>query len=151
LGVYKELLSVLVDEDVRSVSCRTDRRFHTHSRSEDVALMTIEWQSGLLGTVEIVGGVNAEYYGVEAYGSENIIRAFTPKGDVVDYRGAALGNASPWIEFRYQGTMDAFIEMCRTRQMPVPLEVSEAIARTLLTARSASVSHKVECVSETYG
>ncbi len=100
----------------------------------------------MLGSVEVVGGVNVEYYAVEIYGSQQVIRAFIPKGDVEDYRGAALGDADPWLEFGYTGTMAAFIEMCETRRMPVSLAESEAITRTLIAARRAAGSGQVEPV-----
>lgn len=147
MGVHAlELLAALFGADFASVACRTDRRFHTASLSEDVALMTLAWASGLLGSAEVVGGVNAEYYGIEVYGSENVIRAFLPKRDVEDFRGAALGDPDPWVEFGYEGTMAAFVEMCQTRQMPIPLAESEAITRTLIAARRAATSQRVEPV-----
>jgi predicted dehydrogenase len=147
MGVHAlEMLSVVIGDDFRRVTCHTDRRYHTRSLSEDVALLTVEWESGLLGSVEIIGGVDVEYYGVEVYGSANVLRAFIPKGDVEDYRGTALGDADPWIEFGYAGTMAAMVEMCRTRQMPVPLTVSEAITRTLLAARVAATSGEPQAV-----
>ena len=96
--------------------------------------------------MEVIGGVNVEYYAVEVYGSEQVIHVSIPRGDAVDYRGAALGDADPWVEFGYVGTMAAFIEMCRTRQMPVPLAESEAITRALIAARRAAASHQVERV-----
>ncbi len=42
--------------------------------------------------------------------------------------------------------MTGFIEMCRIRQMPVPLAESEAITRALIAARRAAASHQVERV-----
>lgn len=147
MGVHAlELLAATLGADFASVSCRTDRRFHTGSLSEDVAIMTLAWESGMLASAEVVGGVSAEYYGVEIYGSENVIRTFLPRRDVEDFRGAALGDPDPWVEFGYEGTMAAFIDMCRTRQMPVPLTESEAITRTLIAARRAAASQRVELV-----
>lgn len=145
MGVHAlEMLATLLGAGFASVACRTDRRFHTASLSEDVALLHLGWDSGLLGSVEVIGGVNVEYYAVEIYGSERVLRVSIPKGDVADYRGAALGDANPWVEFGYVGTMAAFIEMCRTRQMPVPLAESEAITRALIAARRAAASGQVE-------
>jgi predicted dehydrogenase len=147
MGVHAlDLLAAVLGADFASVACRTDRRFHTASLSEDVAMMTLAWESGLLGSAEVIGGVNVEYYGVEIYGSENVIRIFLPKRDVEDFRGAALGDPDPWVEFGYEGTMAAFIDMCQTRRMPVPLAESEAITRTLIAARRAATSQQVERV-----
>jgi predicted dehydrogenase len=145
MGVHAlEMLATVLGAGFASVACRTDRRFHTASLSEDVALMTVAWESGLLGSVEVIGGVNVEYYAVEIYGSERVIRVFIPKRDVEDFRGAALGDADPWVEFGYVGTMAAFLEMCRSRQMPVPLAESEAITRALFAARRAASRARVE-------
>ncbi len=141
MGVHAlEMLSVLIGYRIRSVSCRTGRRFHTRSLSEDVAVLTIEWADGLLGTVDIVGAVSGEFYGVEMYGSDAVLRASIPKGDVRDHRGASLGDVDPWEEFGYTGTMTAFMDMCRTHDTPVPLEESEAIMRALLAARLSAAS-----------
>jgi predicted dehydrogenase len=141
MGVHAlEMLSALVGSRIRMVSCRTGRRLHTGSLSEDIAVLTLEWADGLLGTVDIVGGVSGEFYGVEVYGSQTVLRASIPKGDVRDHRGGAVGDADPWEEFGYAGTMTAFIEMCRTREMPVPLEESEAIMRALLAAQMSARS-----------
>jgi len=141
MGVHAlEMLSALVGYRIHSVACRTARRFHTRSLSEDVAVLTIEWSDGLLGTVDIVGGVSGEFYGVELYGSEAVLRASIPKGDVRDHRGAAVGDVDPWEEFGYVGTMTAFADMCRTRKTPVSLDESEAIMRALLAARLSAGS-----------
>ena len=141
MGVHAlEMLSVLVGYRIRSVTCRTARRVHTRSLSEDVAVLTIEWSDGLLGTVDIVGGVSGEFYGVKLYGSEAVLQASIPKGDVRDHRGAAVGDVDPWEEFGYVGTMTAFADMCRTRETPVSLEESAAIMRALLAARLSAGS-----------
>jgi predicted dehydrogenase len=100
----------------------------------------MQWEDGLLGTVEILGGVNSAYFEVQVYGSECTLRCTIPKGDVQDLRGAAVGDADHCVEEGYSGTMDAFIAMCRTREMPVPLEEMETIARSLLAVRLAAMS-----------
>lgn len=141
MGVHAlEMLSVLVGPRFRSVWCRAGCRLYPQSLSEDVAVLTVEWEDGLLATVDIVGGVNIENYGVQLYGSSAVLQASIPKGDVQDHRGGAAGDADPWVEYGYVGTMAAFAEMCRTRVMPVPLEESEAIARALLAARVSAAS-----------
>ncbi len=139
MGVHAlEMLSALAGYGIGSVSCRTGRRVHARSLSEDVAVLTIEWANGLLGTVDIIGGVSGEFYGIEMYGSDAVLRASIPKGDVRDHRG--LGDVDPWEEFGYTGTMNAFMDMCRTRETPVPLEESEAIMRALLAAQVSAAS-----------
>jgi predicted dehydrogenase len=147
MGVHAlEMLAVVLGTNFRDVTCRTDRRFHTGSRSEDVAFLQIAWDSGLLASAEVIGGVNVEYYAIEVYGSERVIHIAIPSGQVTDYRGTALGEPDLWVEFGYTGTMAAFVEMCQTRRMPVPLEESEAITQTLIAARRAAVSGQLQRV-----
>lgn len=135
MGVHAlEPLSVLVGPQFRQVWCRTDRRFHTQTLSEDVALMTVEWSDGLLGSVEVIGGVNVECYGVDVYGSAGVLRALVPEG------GGGHGAADSWEEFGYVGTMTAFTLMCQIGRSPVPLEESEAITRALLAARQSAAN-----------
>jgi predicted dehydrogenase len=141
MGVHAlEMLSTVVGSDFDTVYCRTGKRFHQESLSEDVALLTLAWQNGLLGTVEIVGGVSGEYYGVEIFGSEKVVHVSLPSGTIQDHRGGSIGDVDPYVEFGYVGTIAAFLEMCETRTMPVPLEESVAIARNLLAARASALA-----------
>lgn len=141
MGIHAlEMLSVVVGYKINSVGCRSGRRLYPQSLSEDVALFTVQWEDGLLGSLEVLGGVNSAYFAVQVYGSERTLRCTIPKGDVQDLRGAPVGDADHLVEEGYTGTMAAFVEMCCTREMPVPLEESETIARVLLAARQAAAS-----------
>jgi len=150
MGVHAlEMLAVSVGAHFRTVTCRVCTRHHRGSLSEDVALVTIEWADGLLGTAEIIGGVAGESYGLEIFGSSAILRTAIPKGDVVDHRGAAIGAPDAWEEFGYTGAMEAFVGMCRTREMPIPLQETEAVTAALLGARvSASTGRAVSLGSD---
>jgi predicted dehydrogenase len=141
MGVHAlDMLSALVGTQITRVFCQTGRRHHVRSLSEDVALLTLEWADGLLGTVEIIGGISGESYGVEVFGSGATLRVAIPKEDVLDHRGGAVGDVDPWEEAGYVATMAAFVEMCRTRVMPVPFAESEAVMRVLLAARRSAAS-----------
>jgi predicted dehydrogenase len=141
MGVHAlELLSALVGPPSRVAGAVMAKRYYQESLSEDVALMTLQWDDGLVGTVEVIGGVAVECYGIELFGSERVLRASIPKGDILDHRGAAVGAADSWLEFGYIGTMNAFLEMCRSRTMPIPIEESAAIARILFQARHAAAT-----------
>jgi predicted dehydrogenase len=150
MGVHAlDMLAALFGARFRAVSCRTGRRHHSGSLSEDVALVTVEWADGLLGTVEIVGGISGESYGVEVYGSDSILRTSIPKGDIVDHRGAAVGASDSWEELGYTGTMEAFTAMCQTRLMPISLEETTAVIGALLAARASASSGQVVQVGTT--
>jgi predicted dehydrogenase len=141
MGVHGlEMLSVLVGPGIRRVWCAVGRRFHKESLSEDAAVIALEWKDGLPGVIEVPCGVKGESFGAEVFGSEAILKFSIPKGDVQEASGAALGDADPWVEFGYAGTMEAFIGMCRTRRMPVPLEETETLAEVLIRARESAAT-----------
>jgi len=139
MGIHAlEMLSVLVGPRVRRVWCQAGKRFHTESLSEDAAVIGLEWADGLPGMIEVPCGVKGESFGVEVFGREAILKFSIPKGDIQEASGAALGDVDPWVEFGYAGTMAAFVEMCRTRRMPVPLEETERLAKVLIAARASA-------------
>jgi predicted dehydrogenase len=141
MGIHAlEMLSVLVGPRVRRVWCQAGRRFHQESLSEDAAVIGLEWEDGLPGVIEIPCGVKGELFGVEIFGREAILKFSIPKGDIQEASGAALGDADPWVEFGYAGTMEAFVGMCRTRQLPVALEETERLAKVLIAARESAAS-----------
>lgn len=146
MGIHGlEMLSVLVGPRIRRLWCKSGRRFHTESLSEDAAVIALEWEDGLPGVIEVPCGVKGESFGVEVYGREAILKFSIPKGDIQEASGAALGDVDPWVEFGYVGTMEAFVGMCRTRRMPVPLEETERLAEVLIAAReSAETGQPVE-------
>jgi predicted dehydrogenase len=143
MGIHAlEMLAVLVGPRVRKVWCDAGRRFHKESLSEDAAVIGLEWEDGLPGVIEVPCGVKGESFGVELFGREAILKFSIPKGDIQEASGAALGDVDPWVEFGYAATMAAFIEMCRTRRMPVPIEETERLAKVLIAARESAASGK---------
>lgn len=143
-----EPLVALLGYRIRSVFCRSGRRHYTQSLSEDVAILTLEWDDGLLAVCDVPSGVNAELFGIEIYGSKASVKASMPKGDVQDVLGGAVGHPDHFEEFGYVGTMKVFLEMCHTRQMPIPFEESEAIARVVLAARASAASGNLIMMDE---
>ena len=146
MGIHGlEMLSVLAGPRIRRLWCKAGRRYHLESLSEDAAVIALEWEDGLPGVIEVPCGVKGESFGVEVFGREAILRCSIPKGDIQEASGAALGDVDPWLEFGYAGTMAAFVEMCRTRRMPVPVEETERLAKVLIAAReSAATGQPVE-------
>lgn len=143
MGIHAvEPLVVLAGPKIRRVWCCASRRVHAQSFSEDAALITLEWEDGLLGIADVPCGVNTEYFSIELFGSKSSLKCSIPKGDVQDALGTAVGDADAWDEFGYTSTIAAFLDMCHTRAMPIPLEESAAIARVLLAARASARSGK---------
>ena len=142
MGVHAlEMLVTLLGPNIRRVWCQANRRVYTQSLSEDAAILTLEWDDGLLGVADIPSGVrNVEYFGVELFGSETSLRCSIPKGDIQGLRGDAIGDVDSLAEAGYVGTIEAFVEMCRTGTSSVPIEESAAIARTLLAARKSAAT-----------
>lgn len=135
-----EMLVVLLGPNIRRVWCRATRRVHMQSTSEDVALIGLEWEEGLLAAIDVICGVNINAFSVELYGSQATLRCTLPKGDVQDFSGAAVGEVDVFDEFGYTGTIAAFLEMCHTRVMPVPIEETAKITRVLLAARQSAAT-----------
>jgi len=141
MGIHAlEMLSVLVGPKIRRLWCASGRRFHAASLSEDAVVIALEWDDGLPGVIEVPCGVKGESFGVEVFGREAILRFTIPKGDIQEASGAAIGDADPLVEFGYTGTMEAFVRMCATRLMPVPLEETEALAKILIRARESAAT-----------
>jgi predicted dehydrogenase len=141
MGIHAlEMLSVLVGPRISRVWCKAGKRYHLESLSEDAAVIGLEWEDGLPGMIEIPCGVKGESFGVEIFGREAILKCSIPKGDIQEASGAALGDVDPWVEFGYAGTMAAFVEMCRTRRLPVLLEETERLAKVLIAARESAAS-----------
>ena len=141
MGVHAlEMLVTIFGHSICSVFCKSEKILHKQSLSEDTAMITLGWDNGLLGLADVPCGVNSENFGLEAYGSDGILKMSIPKGDIQDSHGGALGNVDKLIEFGYVGTINAFLDMCRTRQPQIPIQESEAIAKVLLAARQSAAS-----------
>ena len=108
----------------------------------------MEWEDGLLGSADVICAAKHQYAGVVLYGSEATLKCSISKGDTQDLSGGAVGSADTWHEHGYTGTMAAFLEMCRTREMPVPVEESAAIGRVLLAARASASSGRLVMMDE---
>jgi predicted dehydrogenase len=149
MGIHAlEMLVVLLGPRIRRVSCLAGKRVYLQSASEDIALVRLEWEDGLLGAVDVVCGVNVGRFSVELFGSQASLRCTIPAGSVCDFAGAALGEADAFDEYGYTGTIETFLEMCRTRVMPIPLEESAAIARVLLAARLSAATGQTITLDE---
>jgi predicted dehydrogenase len=134
------MLATLFGPDIRRVWCTAGRRVQLTSLSEDVAIIVLEWADGMMAVADVPCGVNTELFATEVFGSETSLKLSIPKGDIQDVLGGAVGAIDHLDEFGYTGTIKAFVEMCRTRQMPVPFDESAALARVLLAARASAAS-----------
>lgn len=120
MGIHGvELLVALLGPDVRLAGAAASIRHHRGLRSEDTGVMALQWDSGITGTVEILGVSEEESYTVTIHtrdSTEHVVIS----GD--------LG---------YEGTIEAFLAMVSGAPSPVPWEQTRAILDVLITAREA--------------
>jgi predicted dehydrogenase len=121
-----ELLVALLGPAVRLVAASTAvRRYHTLA-SEDTVLLALRWDEGIVGCVEVIGVSDTESYDVTLY---------TPAGEQrVVLRGGENGRHT----LGYRATADAFMDMVRGAESPVPWEQTRAILTVLAEARAAT-------------
>ncbi|MFC7547691.1 Gfo/Idh/MocA family protein [Plantactinospora sp. GCM10030261] len=116
-----ELLVALLGPAVRLVGAARATRIHHQLRSEDTSLLTLQWDSGVPGSVEVLGVSDGESYEVTVQ---------TPAGE---RRVALTGGAD---ELGYRATIEAFIGMVRHGTSPVPWPETRAVLGVLSAARA---------------
>ncbi|MCG5216266.1 Gfo/Idh/MocA family protein [Streptosporangium sp. KLBMP 9127] len=125
-----ELLVALFGPDVRLTGVAASVRRYAGLRSEDTAVITLEWSDGLLGTVEMLGVAATETYRVTAYGKEDDQEIVLP-GD-----GDMLGGLG------YRATIDRFLEMVGGAPSPVPWRQTHAVLSLLADASARARSDR---------
>ncbi|MFC0532439.1 Gfo/Idh/MocA family protein [Phytohabitans kaempferiae] len=127
LGVHGvELLVALFGPDVRLVGAVTARRHYRSLRSEDTALLTLAWEGGPVGIVEVLASGSGEAYEVAVHGPATTATVTLEGGD--DPRHA-LG---------YRGAVEAFLAMVAGQPSPVPWPQTQAILKVLTAARATA-------------
>ncbi|MFD1934030.1 Gfo/Idh/MocA family protein [Nonomuraea mangrovi] len=126
MGVHGvELLVALLGPQVRLAGAAGAIRHYDGLRSEDTGVMALRWDSGVTGTVEIIGVSESEAYTVTVHTREGSSEIVIEGGDDV-LKG--LG---------YEGTVEAFLAMVGGAPSPVPWAQTRAILDVLVTAREA--------------
>jgi predicted dehydrogenase len=121
-----ELLVCLLGTDFEVVSSMAQVRRLTGLRSEDAAVIGLQWADGILGSIHVVGVAPSESYGVTFETASGPVSIALPAGD-----------ADP---FGYRGAIDGFLGMveaaCAGRPVvsPVPWDQTHAILRGIATA-----------------
>ncbi|MGW4470424.1 Gfo/Idh/MocA family protein [Nonomuraea sp. NPDC004354] len=126
MGIHGvELLVALLGPAVRLAGAAGAVRHYTGLRSEDTGVMALRWDSGVTGTVEIIGVSESEAYTVTVHTREGSREIVIEGGDDV-LKG--LG---------YEGTVEAFLAMVGGAPSPVPWAQTRAILDVLVRAREA--------------
>ncbi|MEU4544536.1 Gfo/Idh/MocA family protein [Nonomuraea dietziae] len=126
MGIHGvELLVALLGPAVRLAGAAGSVRHYEGLRSEDTGVMALRWDSGVTGTVEIIGVSDSEAYTVTVHTREGSRDIVIDSGDDV-LKG--LG---------YEGTVEAFLAMVGGAPSPVPWAQTRAILGVLMDAREA--------------
>lgn len=127
MGIHGvELLVALFGPDVRLAGAASATRHYAGLRSEDTGVMALRWDSGITGTVEILGVSDEESYAVTVHrrgGTDTVVI----EGGDDHIKG--LG---------YEGTIEAFLAMIGGAPSPVPWAQTRAILEVLVTARETA-------------
>lgn len=124
MGVHGvELLVALLGPAVRLVGAAGAIRRYAGLRSEDTALLSLQWTDGVPGSVEVIGVTQQESYAIVIH---------TADGD----RGVALEGDEEALGYR--ATIAAFLGMVAGSPSPVPWAQTRAILAVLAEARAAT-------------
>ncbi|MER6947891.1 Gfo/Idh/MocA family oxidoreductase [Nonomuraea sp. NPDC000554] len=127
MGIHGvELLVALLGPDVRLAGAAGAVRHYTGLRSEDTGVMALRWESGITGTVEILGVSDGESYTVTLHrrdGAESIV---------------IESGEDPVKGLGYEGTIEAFLAMVAGAPSPVPWKETRAVLDVLVSAREAA-------------
>jgi predicted dehydrogenase len=146
MGIHgMEPLVALLGPDLESVTCIADKRHFTMSRSEDTALVTLRWRSGVMATLEIYSGSATGGHGFAACGSAGVVEV---AGNAL-HRWGSKDAPQPLPAGRgYAPMLEAFCDMVRTGEAPVPLAETEAVALGLFAARRAAAEGRSVALAE---
>lgn len=145
MGIHgMEPLVAILGPNLESLSCVSGKRHFTATRSEDTALVTLHWKDGVMATLEIYSGSSAGGQTFSACGSAAILDVTDKavrrwRGDEQESLPAGRG---------YAPMLEALMDMARTRQIPVPLEETEAVVLGLLAARRAAAEGRAVRLDE---
>lgn len=139
MGIHGlEPLVAALGPGIASVSCCRAKLHLVDSQSEDMAVITLQWRDGKIGTVQLVCGSSAHGYQLTLYGSSACATATAPSAAVSLVGGSAFGTADHFEDYGYTGVVKAMLEMFATRLSPIPLAETREIALALLAARESA-------------
>ena len=147
MGIHgMEPLVALLGPEVESVTCVAEKRHFTQSRSEDTALATFRWRSGVVATLEMYSGSSAGGRSFAACGSAGVVE--TAGGELRWWGGKKPAIPLPSLPRGYVFQLESFIDMIRTRQEPLPQAEIEAVALALFAARTAAAERREVSLSD---
>lgn len=146
MGIHgMEPLVALLGPELESVTCIADKRHFTTSRSEDTALVSLRWRSGVMATLEIYSGSATGGQAFAACGSAGVVEV---AGNALRQWGSKEAPQPLPAGRGYAPMLEAFCDMVRTGQEPVPLAETEAVALGLFAARRAAAEGRSIALAE---
>ncbi|MBI3970469.1 MAG: Gfo/Idh/MocA family oxidoreductase [Chloroflexi bacterium] len=146
MGIHgMEPLVTLLGPGLESVACQTEKRYFTASRSEDTALITLRWATGVLATLEVYSGSAVGGQRFTACGSAGVVEAAVNE---LSWWGGKTPPARLPASRGYVPMLEAFCDMVRTREQPVSLAETEAVALGLFAARRAAAEGRTVSLFE---
>lgn len=115
-----ELFAHAVGPGFKVIDVATSRRGLPGVTSEDVAIVTVRWPDGLLGTIEVFGETTADTYAFTALRPDGDTTWTLPDGQADPHGGA--------------GAMRAVLSMAQGAPSPLPWGESLAVLRALADA-----------------
>ncbi len=147
MGIHgMEPLVALLGPEVESATCVAAKRHFQTSRSEDTALATFRWRSGVVATLEIYSGSSAGGRSFAACGSAGVVE--TAGNELRWWGGKKPAVPLSSLPRGYVFQLEAFIDMIRTGQEPLPQAETEAVALALFAARKAAAERREVALSE---
>ena len=146
MGIHGlEPLVALLGPDLESAQCIAEKRHFTASRSEDTALATFRWRNGVLATLEVYSGSAVGGAQLALCGSTGIVQ---DAGDQLRWWGSEKVPEPLPPSRGYAPMLEAFLDMIRTGQEPVPLAETRAVALGLFAARRSAAEGRTVTLTE---
>ncbi len=146
MGIHgMEPLVALLGPDLHSVTCVSNRRHFTTSRSEDTALATLRWGNGVMATLEIYSGAPTGGVEFAAYGSRGIAEV---AGSELRHWGSKEPPQTLPPGRSYAPMLEAFFDLVRGGGETVLLAETEAVALGLFAARRAADERREVALAE---
>jgi predicted dehydrogenase len=147
MGIHgMEPLVAVLGPEVESVTCITEKRHFTQSRSEDTALATFRWRNGVMATLDMYSGSSAGGRSFAACGSAGVVE--TAGDELRWWGGKKPAIPLPSLPRGYVFQLESLMDMIRTGQEPLPQAETEAVALALFAARKAAAERREVALSE---
>ena len=143
-----DILQKVLGPKAEEVSCYAGKFLHQDADTHDVAIVTIRFSNGSVGTAELIGCMNpndklATAPSLKVYCMDNTLEARLDENFAYQYVGGRFG-VSPYYRIN-DGTLDtmkAFVEMVRTGEPAIPYDEMLEVIKILDAARKSDEENR---------